>query len=492
MTNAEPERSGLVGRVLARLRGEPTAPADRLAGARAHLAAGRPVEAARLLIEMPSDNGEAQVELGRLYEAGRGVLRNIADAAACYERAAEAGNAEGMTRLAVLLIAGRAVEGDLGGIEALHPNGREIARAPQRARELARAAAEAGNVEGMALAGYLHAAGIGGPVDMAAAHDFYRPAAEAGSVEAALGYGTLLAGGHVGPADAAAARPWFEKAATAGNATARTSLAVDLLRGLGGPADPQRAVDLLRAAGESGHGPALRMLGLLRLEGETIARDREEGERLLRGAVACGDLEAMFRLAEQVRVRAPAEARTLARRASDARHVASMRLYSEMLRRGEGGEKDIPAAWRWLEAAAEAGDREAQFTLGVAHATGEEVTFDLELAAAWSRRAAEAGHSAAKVNLGRFMMQGTGTDRDPGRALRWLSSALDDGEIASVVALGELFAFWIDPPDRTRARALFSRAAQLGDKRALDLLQRLDRIETGEPRQRKGRGRKRP
>jgi TPR repeat protein len=473
MSSGKRGRAGLVGRVLARLDPRRPSPAARLAAARDLLAADRAGEAARLLAGAPADDGEARFELGRLYETGRGVLRDLADAAACYEDAAAQGHAEAMTRLAVLLVTGGAT-GEATPIAALHPNGATVARAPERARALACAAAEAGNVEARTLAGYLHAAGIGGPVDMAAALAHYEPAARAGNVEAALGLGTLLAGGHVGAADAAAARPWFEKAAAAGNATARTSLAIDLLRGLGGEADPARARDLLEAAAASGHAPASRILGLTLLDGHLGPPDAAAGERHLRGAAARGDVEAIHRLAELVRARAPAEARSLHRRAADRDHVASMRRLADMLRRGEGGERDPEGAIRWLEAAAEHGDRDAQFALGVAHAVGDGVPFDLAKAAAWSQRAAEAGHSAAKVNIGRFQMQGTGTTRDPASALRWLGSAFDDGELAAVVALGELFAFWADPPDRPRARALFERAVQLGDLRARDLLRRLD------------------
>ncbi len=477
MMSAEAGRSGLVDRVLAKLRVPAAARADRLARARAHLAAGRPVEAARLLAELPPEDADAQVELGRLYEAGRGVLRNLADAAACYERAAARGHVGAMTRLAVLLVTGAEAPAEAPPIAGLHPNGMAVVRAPERARALALAAAAAGDVEASTLTGYLHAAGIGGPVDMGVALAHYAPAAKAGNLEAALGYATLLAGGHVGPPDSAAARPWFEKAATTGNATACTSLAVDLLRGLGGPADPRRGRDLLEAAAASGHVPAIRLLGILLVEGDTLPQDLEAGERHLRAATARGDNDATCRLAELICARSPAEARALHNRAAERHHIPSMRRLAEMLRRGQGGERDVEAAGRWLETAAGRGDRDAQFTLGVAHAVGDGVPFDLAKAAVWSQKAAEAGHPAAKVNFGRFQMQGIGTARDPASALRWLSSALDDGERAAAVALGELFAFWADPPDRPRARLLFERAGQLGDQRARDLLRRLDEAE---------------
>jgi TPR repeat protein len=136
--------------------------------------------------------------------------------------------------------------------------------------------------------------------------------------------------------------------------------------------------------------------------------------------------------------------------------------------------RDPALAARWTEQAAEAGNRQAQFEIGVAYANGEGVARDLSRAADWSRRAAEAGHPTAKVNLGRFQMQGVGVPRDPVEAMKWLSAAIEDGEMTAIAALGELFAFWSDPPDVPKARKLLKQAAALGDQRATVMLARLN------------------
>lgn len=419
---------------------------------------------------------DAQVALGRLYETGRGVLRNLADAAAWYRRAA--GDPVAEVRLATLLLIGAKAPPPPGALGSLFPNGAGIEPDPVEARALAVASARGGNTEGQALAGYLHAAGIGGLVDMTAAETHYRPAAEAGNPEAALGLATLLAGGHVGAADPSAARPWFAKAAAAGNPTAQTSLALDLLQGSGGPRDPAEAVRLLESASAAGHAPALRLLGLLHLEGGPVAQDRVKAETCLRTAAGLGDPDAAAKLGDILADVADHEAAEWYRTAADRGHRSSMRRLAEFYKRGRGVPTDPVQAMTWLKRAAERGDPDAQFTLGVAYAVGDGVDRDFVSAAFWSKAAAEAGHRSAKVNIGRFRMQGIGGPRDPAEALRWLRTAMDDGERAAVVALGELLAFWSDPPEIARARELFRRGVEQGDQRAADLLARLDRIES--------------
>src|SRR5207244_2598868 len=102
---------------------------------------------------------------------GKGVVRNLADAAAWYRLAAERGNAQAQAKLAALLSTGSAPPpaNRPAPPVSLYRNGLGVARDPDTARALAERSAAAGNVEGQALAGYMCAAGIGGTVDMAKA-----------------------------------------------------------------------------------------------------------------------------------------------------------------------------------------------------------------------------------------------------------------------------------------------------------------------------------
>lgn len=66
-----------------------------------------------------------------------------------------------------------------------------------------------------------------------------------------------------------------------------------------------------------------------------------------------------------------------------------------------GVPKMLPKRWpSWYRKAAEQGDAQAQFNLGVAYDNGEGVPQDVQRAAAWTRKAAEQGHANAQYNLG--------------------------------------------------------------------------------------------
>ena len=76
----------------------------------------------------------------------------------------------------------------------------------------------------------------------------------------------------------------------------------------------------------------------------------------------------------------------------------------------------------WL-AAAEAGDPEAQTTLGEIFERGMGVPADYEAAASWYRRAADKDYSRAAINLGTLYEKGLGVTQDSTQALSWYRRA---------------------------------------------------------------------
>ena len=76
----------------------------------------------------------------------------------------------------------------------------------------------------------------------------------------------------------------------------------------------------------------------------------------------------------------------------------------------------------WL-AAAEAGDPEAQTTLGEIFERGMGVPADYEAAASWYRRAADQDYSRAAINLGTLYEKGLGVAQDSAQALSWYRRA---------------------------------------------------------------------
>ena len=101
----------------------------------------------------------AMVELGVLLGTGSGVAKNEAEARKLFERAAEGGNARGVTNLAAISGSGGAPSD------------------PVKARALLAKAAETNSPEAQYQLGLMTADGIGGPKDDAAARALFEKAA---------------------------------------------------------------------------------------------------------------------------------------------------------------------------------------------------------------------------------------------------------------------------------------------------------------------------
>jgi TPR repeat protein len=71
-----------------------------------------------------------------------------------------------------------------------------------------------------------------------------------------------------------------------------------------------------------------------------------------------------------------------------------------MYYRGVGVLEDYEEAAKWYEKAAEQGNVEAQFHLGLMRAHGHGIAQNDEEAVKWFRKAAEQGNAEAQYNLG--------------------------------------------------------------------------------------------
>jgi uncharacterized protein len=146
----------------------------------------------------------AMVELGVMLGTGNGVAKDPAEARKLFERAAEAGNARGVTNLAALS----------GG----------AASDPVKARALLSKAAETNSAEAQYQLGLMTAEGLGGPKDDVAARALFEKAAVQGHPAAMERMGAFSQSGRGGPQDSSAAKSYYEKAAALGNEDAKAAL----------------------------------------------------------------------------------------------------------------------------------------------------------------------------------------------------------------------------------------------------------------------------
>jgi uncharacterized protein len=171
-------------------------------------AANQQVAEAMAAFRQAADKGStaAMVELGVALATGAGVPKDEAQASRLFEHAAEAGNARGVTNLAVLVHNGSA-QADAARLRAL----------------LARAV-ETNSAEAQYQLGLMTADGVGGLKDDAAARALFEKAAAQNHLGALERMGEFAASGRGGPKDASAAKAYYEKAAAFGSEEAKAAL----------------------------------------------------------------------------------------------------------------------------------------------------------------------------------------------------------------------------------------------------------------------------
>jgi TPR repeat protein len=138
-----------------------------------------------------------------------------------------------------------------------------------------------------------------------------------------------------------------------------------------------------------------------------------------------------------------------------------------MLVTGAGGDPDPAQGVAWLKKAAAAGLVQAQYSLAVFYEHGEIVERSLTEATAWYRKAAEGGSRDAQLSLATQYFLGRGAPLDMTEAARWYERAAAQGDegaqyiIASMYEKGDGVA-----RDLARAMHWYRMAADQGDRAA--------------------------
>ncbi len=137
--------------------------------------------------------------------------------------------------------------------------------------------------------------------------------------------------------------------------------------------------------------------------------------------------------------------------------------------------KDLKA-WRslWMQKekqqryrlAAEQGDADAQFRLGVMYCDGEGVPKDYAEAVKWYRRAAKRGNARAQYSLGRMYRSGRGVPQSDAEAVKWLRMAAEQGDARAQSDLGFMYSKVRNIQDFAEGRKWLRMAAEQGDVEA--------------------------
>lgn len=99
------------------------------------------------------------------------------------------------------------------------------------------------------------------------------------------------------------------------------------------------------------------------------------------------------------------------------------------------------AALAELRPAAETGDPDAQYIVGVVLAQGYVDQPDPEAGASWLHRAAEQGHIQAQLELARMYRTGDGVDENLAEMLRWYRRAAEQGDVGAQLFVADAYAY---------------------------------------------------
>jgi hypothetical protein len=95
----------------------------------------------------------------------------------------------------------------------------------------------------------------------------------------------------------------------------------------------------------------------------------------------------------------------------------------------------------WYRKAAEQGNAEAQFNLGLSYAKGLGAQQNFAEAAVWYNKAANQGFAEAQEHLGSLYYRGRGVPQDYAQAVLWFRRAADQGDARAQSMLGELYYY---------------------------------------------------
>jgi len=128
---------------------------------------------------------------------------------------------------------------------------------------------------------------------------------------------------------------------------------------------------------------------------------------------------------------------------------------------------DYPAAYREWRAAADQGQAEAQYNLGILYLKGLGVARNPEEAFRWFLLAADQGQADAQFQAGLMREKGIGVQKDYGQAQVWFALAAERGDAEAEAALAELFeqGYGVQK-DLARAVYWYKLAAEQGQAQA--------------------------
>jgi TPR repeat protein len=408
-------------------------------------------------VKASCDAGKASdcVQLGRLYQNGRGLKKDMAAAAAAYKKACDLADASGCTSLGTM-----------------HNSGLGMRKDVARAEELFRQGCDGGDAPGCMSVGFAQAVKEDGALSLPAAvasfvraNDLATKACDAGqwyasadNVSGCFVLGSLNEAGWGVRKDVVRAAGFYERGCTAGDDHACAFAARLYRTGTGVAKDPARAATLLEHACDAEHGWGCEELGEVAKayqSGSGVSKDVARGAALFVRACengegsACDDLGDLYASGKGV-PKDSAKAAAAYKKACDHGFVydlspaalqtacdsgsgAACKQLAYRATMGERGvAKDEARAEKMNERACDAGIAEACWDRGSSYDwRSEESKARAQAFAArgvpLDEKACAAGEGEACYRLGTAYRVGTGVEKDPAKAAAFYKEACNRG-----------------------------------------------------------------
>lgn len=230
----------------------------------------------------------------------------------------------------------------------------------------------------------------------------------------------------------------------------------------------QNALRYIKIAAEYNHPDALFVLGTQYMLGMRIPKDGRKGHALIQKAADLGCLNAMRFL-----INLYAEGGFLERtlpyieKAAALDDLESIILLSSFYLNGKFVEQDISKGLEWQTKAAELGDKDTQFNLGLIYDKGQYgVPRDIRKAIYWYEKAVAQGDAQAMTNLGNILMYSKDASEQE-RAFILFTDADNNGNIIAINNIGTCYKRGIGvKKDSQKALGFYEQAFKKGVKEA--------------------------
>ena len=127
------------------------------------------------------------------------------------------------------------------------------------------------------------------------------------------------------------------------------------------------------------------------------------------------------------------------RKAADQGDAEAQYNLGVMYDNGHGVQQDYQEAVKWYRKSADQGVAEAQYNLGIMYCNGDGVQQNYQEAVKWYKKSADQGNAQAQYNLGDMYFNGYGVQQDYQEAVKWNRKAADQGVARAQYNLGLMY-----------------------------------------------------